>query len=467
MSLSERVGMHEGISGAYENVFSPKEIRSLLYFQGAVENIVLGKNEEHLKKFYSIDNAYEAINMLLFDDIGCEQTRLWDEKRNIDEGILDNMSELLDVYCDLYSAICKYTYLTEKGTVYTYRDDRYYTCIHMNLRGFNESFLSSTLNDKKTENPFQNKERLTFLEFQAQLGAEWLNMNEVLGEKSKYTEEREILFAPFQHVVLKSMNMTEKEKTILGNNNTSPHGKYLVLVKKSSVLPVALTENGREEMQRLKKMILDYKLVENAKTVWKQIKKNQYDLYNIKQYLEWKKNLQLYLRKCYAVIKWDILNLKGRQIIFEHDLEEKVKEANRKREMYEKQLYQFYVAEIVSGITAAISLTLDLMGVGSGKLKVSAILLFGILFILAGICKARSISEKLQQNTDIFLRYDELREKWKYEKVKDTSMLDQYIERMTETSILNNQYCRQYTDNAVKYKENWEEKMQKMSEMKE
>lgn len=80
MSLSERVGIHERISEAYQNVFSSGEIRSLLYFQGAIENIVLGKNEEHLRKFYSIDNAYEAVNMLLFDDIGCEQARLWEEK---------------------------------------------------------------------------------------------------------------------------------------------------------------------------------------------------------------------------------------------------------------------------------------------------------------------------------------------------------------------------------------------------
>ena len=48
MSSSERIGIHEGISGSYEKIFSPGEIRSLLYFQGAVENIVLGKNEEHL-----------------------------------------------------------------------------------------------------------------------------------------------------------------------------------------------------------------------------------------------------------------------------------------------------------------------------------------------------------------------------------------------------------------------------------
>ena len=125
----------------------------------------------------------------------------------------------------------------------------------------------------------------------------------------------------------------------------------------------------------------------------------------------------------------------------------------------------FHIAEILVGIAAGICLAMDMMELYSGKLKVPAIILFGVLFISAGISRALSVSEKLQQNTDIFLRYDELREKWKYEKLKDTDMLDQYTERMIETSILNNQYCRQYTDNAVKYKENWEEKMRKMSEI--
>ena len=467
MSSSERVGIHEGISGAYEKMFSPGEIRSLLYFQGAVENIVLGKNEEHLRKFYSIENAYEAINMMLFDDIGCEQARLWEEKREIDEGILDNMPELLNVYSNLYSAICKYTYLLQKESTYTYRDDRYYTCIHMNSHGFNESFLSSTLNPEKSEDPFQKKDRLTFLEFQAQTGVEWLNVNEVLGEESKYPGEKEILFSPFQNVELRKMEMTEKEKTILGNNYTPPYGKYLVIVKKSMISPVALTVKDKEEMKSLKRLVLDAGSIENAKIVWRQIRKNEYDLCKIKHYLEWKKNLQLYIRKCYAAIKWDILNLKGRQAMFEYDLKQKIKVSNRKREEYEDELYKFHKDEIIIGISAGICLTMDMMQFGAGYFKILAIILFGILFILAGICRARSVSEKLQQNTDIFLRYDELNEKWRYEKLKDTEMLDQYTERMIETSILNNQYCRQYTDNAVKYKENWEEKMRKMSEINE
>lgn len=287
-----------------EECYVPLYLYPELFRKAAEYNHIEWDEETFLKEMdYNKNQKYYCTNSLLK-----KIAESLKDNRRSGYKILDNMSELLDVYCDLYSAICKYTYLTEKGTVYTYRDDRYYTCIHMNLRGFNESFLSSTLNDKKTESPFQKKERLTFLEFQAQLGAEWLNMNEVLGEKSKYTEEREILFAPFQHVVLKSMNMTEKEKTILGNNNTSPHGKYLVLVKKSSVLPVALTENGREEMQRLvlqlkeqyiqemeneensiyrtNKRIVEYISVKshsmiNSKYIWQYWKQNVNDIFEI------------------------------------------------------------------------------------------------------------------------------------------------------------------------------------------
>lgn len=42
-----------------------EELRSLLYYQGAVEKIQLNSSELELRKFYSINNAYETINMLL------------------------------------------------------------------------------------------------------------------------------------------------------------------------------------------------------------------------------------------------------------------------------------------------------------------------------------------------------------------------------------------------------------------
>ena len=52
-----------------------EELRSLLYYQGAVEKIQLNSSELELRKFYSINNAYETINMLLFPGIENEKSR--------------------------------------------------------------------------------------------------------------------------------------------------------------------------------------------------------------------------------------------------------------------------------------------------------------------------------------------------------------------------------------------------------
>ena len=51
MSL-ERIGRKKADTGTYRDIFSAKEIRSLLYYQNAGKNIVLSDNEKHLEKFY-------------------------------------------------------------------------------------------------------------------------------------------------------------------------------------------------------------------------------------------------------------------------------------------------------------------------------------------------------------------------------------------------------------------------------
>lgn len=221
MSL-ERIGRKKADTGTYRDIFSAKEIRSLLYYQNAGKNIVLSDNEKHLEKFYSIENAYEVINMLMFDDIGSEQVRLSAEGRWMDPDILNNMNELLDVYCNLYSAICKYTYLIKKRAVYTYRDDRRYTYLHMKTHKFNESFLSATLNEKKQMNLFQEKEDLTFFEFKVDQSIEYLDINEVLGEMSKYpvyhvdriVRETGKMFNDQSHIIY--VNSQIKDETALG-----------------------------------------------------------------------------------------------------------------------------------------------------------------------------------------------------------------------------------------------------------
>lgn len=466
MSL-DRTGRKETFNGTYQNVFSAKEIRSLLYYQNAVENIILESNEQHLKKFYSIKNAYEAINMLMFDDIGSEQVRLSAEGRWVDPDILNNMDELLDVYCNLYSAICKYTYFSKKEAIYTYRDDRYYTYLHMNSHKFNESFLSATLNEKKNKNPFQEKDGLIFLEFQVNSDVECLNMNEVLGNMSKYPDEREMLFPPFLNVELKNMEMTPDEKKMRGIKDEVSCGKYLVVLRDSRIFPTALTTQIRTELARLRKIVLDSASIENAKVVWKQIRENCYNSKNvecIRYYREWKKNLQLYIRKCYSVIKWEIMGFKGRECMFKNELNNQISAANKKRERYENGLHAIFETEVCFGVLAGIFLAFNVIGYYPEYYKIMAICALGVVAFLAGISKSLSLSDKLYQRTDIYLRYDELRMKWKYEMVKDTEKLNEYIQKMIEISVSDNELCRQYTRNNIKNMHEWEKQMEKKSE---
>lgn len=75
MSL-ERIGRKKADNGTYRDIFSAKEIRSLLYYQNAGKNIVLSDNEKHLEKFYAIENAYEVINKAVLSVIADIAKRL-------------------------------------------------------------------------------------------------------------------------------------------------------------------------------------------------------------------------------------------------------------------------------------------------------------------------------------------------------------------------------------------------------
>ena len=78
-----------------------------------------------------------------------------------------------------------------------------------------------------------------------------------------------------------------------------------------------------------------------------------------------------------------------------------------------------------------------------------AICALGIVAFQAGISKVFSLTDKLHQRTSIFLQYDELRMKWEFEKVKDPERLNEYIQRMLDISILDNELCKQYTENRI------------------
>lgn len=129
------------------------------------------------------------------------------------------------------------------------------------------------------------------------------------------------------------------------------------------------------------------------------------------------------------------MSFKGQECMFRNKLKDQISNANKKREIYENGVQWIFRTEIFFGV-------------------------------LAGISKVFSLTDKLHQRTSICLQYDELRMKWEFEKVKDPERLNEYIQRMLDISILDNELCKQYTENRINNMHKWEKNMEEKSEWK-
>ena len=451
-----------------------KEFQSLLFYQGASDHIELDSSEKDLEEFYKINNGYETINMLLFPGIENEKARLQIEKRDkISDKILNHMDELLEIYNRLYSAMCKYTYHTQKNDkLLTYRDDRKHTYLCMQ-DGMNDSFLSTSfVADRKppadgSSNYFQKKDGLVLMDVEALDTLEHVDMNDVLGDQSMYPGENEVLYPPFLYLDTELLPLTSEEEQLRDIHGNPPYGKVHVMLKGSTIVAQDLTEEEKEELEKLRDKLIASGEIENTKTVWSAIRSGEESKYSkeIEQYCQWKKMLKLYLRESYAQIKYDVLNVGkqsvGKQMnqeraqVFLDDLKERTDEANDKR--------------IITGGIAGFFFSLNMLGYVSISCKNLSVdsrviaLLFTFLCIgLAAACKTLSLKDKLRQRTIEFLDYDKLQNDWTYEKEKTEDKLERYVRRMRQIEEQDNKRCQQYTDRMIRNMSEWEEKVEKI-----
>ena len=276
------------------------EVKSLLAYQGAAQPLE--------GAIYNYFKTYEIINMLLFPGIENERIRLSEEERNIDEEKLDYMEEILSIYQNLYSAICKYTYSkTENSEIVTYRDDRELTYLEMQ-NGENDTFLSTTLNPVIQNYIFQYKLHLFLMDFFAEGQVEYLKMNEVLGKRSNFQKEEEILFPPFLQVSTELLPLSDQERQLKGHGGETVVGKCKVIIKDSNIVPEELSEADESYLHELHDKIVDTKKIKNAKAVWRKLKsKQELGVRMVEEYVEWKKWLEIYLRKTFSRIKYFVL----------------------------------------------------------------------------------------------------------------------------------------------------------------
>ena len=271
------------------------ERNCLRFYQGTVESYEINTEQEQIKytsSSYTTRKAYELLNMLLYPGINNEYTRICSEKRKIPYFLLRNMEEVLYVYENIFSLMCKNTGIHRQDEFYLYRKDRMQS-MEMVDAGCTFGFTSCSLEDDADEYFMRKKDGILLLEFVVPDGIPYVDVNEVLRE-NRFSSQKEILLPPFVRFQKKSCPFTEKELAYKDMNHESPKAKYLLKVvdmylnkeagsREAIFAGAAMAENVLRNMEK-------------GKTLSQQEQED---------YCEWKTNLCRCVRKRFAEIYWE------------------------------------------------------------------------------------------------------------------------------------------------------------------
>ena len=276
-----------------------EERKSLLFYQGSAQGDVMGAVPKHLRKFYAAEEGYQILDMLLFPGTENEKVRIQIERRHIDTMFLNNMDELLNVYCNLFSAMCRYTKECESAQdMHLYRKDRIlsWECLK---KGQISTFFSTSQKSKIAAYFTQNKYGILLEEIWVSKKIVHLNVNDVLGQYHSYAGEEEILLPPFLKVRCEEVELADEEKNLRDCCGRSPMKKCLIYVEE-----LCLDEDYNDLKQNnMRSQILEYSHIENAKNVWKKIQSNIELLPEEEtDYCVWKEWICDYLRTEYGRI---------------------------------------------------------------------------------------------------------------------------------------------------------------------
>ncbi|MBO5474580.1 MAG: hypothetical protein J6A08_12480 [Lachnospiraceae bacterium] len=433
--------------------FTKAELNSVLFYQGAVEYIELNITEADLVEFYRVTNAYEVINMLLFPGVTNEESRIGVEQRSIPFVLLDNVPELLSVYCNLYSAMCKYAYChTWEENAITYRYDRMNTLDFLR-NGKTCSFLSTSLEQKgATDEEFKKKNGILILEVEASKGVVYLNVNEISGEKSKYPEEKEILFPPFLQIDMEEVELTNEEKQYRDINDESPKAKYKIVIK-NNCMEKDEDIDKRVDQQKLYGEILEEESVEAAKEVWEKLRNHemlQEDV--VKKYQEWKEKIQLYLDIRFRQIHRQTGRMwheQERRMKLQQEVRKFYSETDQKRIEYKNQIKWFNIALSTLYPLSSFAIAMSFVELLETAAKISGLLFSTVAAILGGIGTSLAIDMKWEQRTVTYLRLDELQRDMEYETNWNKEKTDEYIERFKDIVKADDARCESNTQHSA------------------
>ena len=421
---------------------------SILYYQGGGADITLSTSNQKLREFYHVNNPYIVINTLLMPGISNEKARLTEERKKVDLTVFHCMDELINVYCRLYSAMCKYTYFYEhEDNYHTYRDDRMNTLKFLK-HGQMYSFMS-TKNCVSHNKDFHNKDGILLLEVNAPGKIEHIDVNAVLKNESKYPHEQEILFAPFTLLDKEPLAMTEDEKLYRDIHGRPPKAKYLLHLRLSSVAPCKTDD--KEETETIYQDVMNPGSLATVRQVWELLmagKKPTADI--VHNYIAWKERFQIYLRLRFSQIKYETMTyihnaddecnmsnteddtitqeFQTRLTKLQTDIKNYFSYTDGKRTKYKHYVQTVNVIVSVLYPLTAFFIALSIFDNLQIIMKVVSLLSSAAGTIAPLVAKGFAWNEKLQQRTTTYIKLDRLTRDLEYEKSLDENSLDRYVQ---------------------------------------
>lgn len=286
-------------------MITTEEVNSLKFYQGDINGYLINSSEDKSKyesNFYKTRSAYHILNMLMYPGIDNEITRICNENKKLPIHLIESIDELLFIYKNIFSAMCKYkNHHKKNGTIYAFRKDRI-----QSKNALSQNYLPSITScslENNIDNYFLKKDGILLLEYEIPNYVPHIILNDVISD-SVFQYQNEILLPPFLRFEKVALEFTEEEYSYRDINDEPPKEKYLIKIKDIHFNKEAANfiSNGNASINTSIEKIVTDKASYAVKILKKITDHIPIDEDEIMWYSEWKKDVKKIIFKTFYEI---------------------------------------------------------------------------------------------------------------------------------------------------------------------
>lgn len=426
-----------------------KEIDAIRFYQGDIRkrdengNITEDVQEEG---FFGTPSVYRTINCLMFDGIINEKDRIKEGNGKIVPDILLQIDEIIEVYCDIYRAMCKSIEgCRDEKKRLVYRTDRG-SSIEQLKKGYTISF-TSTSKENKPEKFLKKKTNLTLLNIVVPKDVPQLDFQNALGDDYLFAQQKEILLPPFLKIHLEKMELTEEEQQYRDADNQPPSAKYLVMVD-------GLLEKNPEEAYSSGEPLTAKRNKKSVEILNKMINHKELTETEVKLYCSWKRDFRRIIWIEFQKIREEILteehlNRKSRLMA---DVKQMAGDFNKKRKDYKCKMKFYNIVLAITGLIPVVCIALSFAERIQLEMKIAAVIASAVAVLMTRVLKVEAYGVKLRQRTKTYLRlcdlYREMKYDYKWNDEKERAYVEKYREIMREDTMMSLQNLQEQLKNG-------------------